>query len=859
MLSRSIFLGFALVVATVGAAQAQVSLGDMNCDGRVDGLDVQPFVDCLLDGNCPPPCSRMEIETVPVENAGNDGDTRYPSGGVSSFGGVDYTYDIGRYEVTAGQYTKFLNAVAATDTYGLYDDDMGNFDYHGCGIAQTGESGSYHYHCLSEAVANRPVNYVGWEDAARFCNWLHNGQPTGPQGLATTEDGAYFLNGATSSEALIAVTRKLGARWAIPTEDEWYKAAYHKNDGVTGNYWYWPTRTENYPNNGNPEGDTGNSANFWDGADVTVGKPYYRTDGGYFSLSYGPYGTFDQGGNVFEWNEGVSGSYRGWRGGGCFSWIDYLAAWNRSQGVPVPMFGMNDLGFRVVELHGACCEPNGACVATKQEYCEGTWQGVGTDCSSVVCPQPTGSCCQADGSCTVTLEVDCTGTWTMFGVCDPNPCPPPTGSCCQADGSCTVTLQANCTGTWTMFGVCSPNPCPQPTGSCCQANGSCTVTLQANCTGTWTMFGVCNPNPCPQPGACCYTDGSCSVTLEANCTGTWNGPGTSCTPNPCTPAGMVLIPVGEFQMGNSFTGEGNSDELPRHAVHVDAFFMDTYEVTNQQYCDALNWAKSQGNLISVISGVVYKYNSGTSYPYCDTTTSSSYSRIINGTTFGVTAGKANHPMVQVSWYGSVAYANWRSGMQGKPLCYDLSTWTCNFGSGYRLPTEAEWEKAGRGGTPGHRFPWSDQDTIQHARCNYYSSSSYSYDTSPTRDYHPCWGVSPYPYTSPMGFFDGSLRYKVDFNWPGSPTSYQTANGANSYGLHDMAGNVWEWCNDWYSSTYYDSSPYNNPHGPTSGTGRVVRGGSWAHSADFCRVAYRYNFSPGIRYHYVGLRLALDSP
>ncbi len=328
--------------------------------------------------------------------------------------------------------------------------------------------------------------------------------------------------------------------------------------------------------------------------------------------------------------------------------------------------------------------------------------------------------------------------------------------------------------------------------------------------------------------------------------------------NPAPP-GMVLIPAGEFLMGNSFTGEGDPDELPRHAVYVDAFCMDTYEVTNQQYCDALNWASAQGNLIQVTSGVVYKYG-GTSYPYCDTTTSSSYSRITwNGTTFGVVAGKANHPMVRVSWYGSVAYCNWRSAMQGKPLCYDLSTWACNFGSGYRLPTEAEWEKAARGGAAGRRFPWSDQDTIQHARCNYYSSSGYSYDTSPTRNYHPCWGSGSTPYTSPVGFFNGSLRYKADWNWPGSPTSYQTANGANGYGLYDMAGNVWEWCNDWYGSSYYSSSPYNNPHGPTSGTYRVLRGGSWNDYANYCRCAYRYHYYPAARNSRHGFRLALDSP
>lgn len=359
-----------------------------------------------------------------------------------------------------------------------------------------------------------------------------------------------------------------------------------------------------------------------------------------------------------------------------------------------------------------------------------------------------------------------------------------------------------------------------------------------NCDGAVTAFDI-------DPFVACLTSGGCP---------------------PCTPPpGMVLIPAGEFQMGDTFS-EGSSDEQPVHAVLVDAFYMDICEVTNQQYADALNWAWAQSGLITVTSGVVYQYGSGTSYPYCSTTSAPAgspdygeYSRITwNGSTFSVVSGKADHPMVAVSWYGSIAYCNWRSAMAGKPLCYDLSTWTCNFEvAGYRLPTEAEREKAARGGTPGHRFPWSDQDTIQHARCNYFSSSSYAYDTSATRGYHPCWGSGSYPYTDPVGFFTGALYYKVDWDWPGSPASYQTASGANGYGLHDLAGNVWEWCNDWYSSSYYSSSPYDNPHGPASGSYRVLRGGGWYDYADNYRVAYRDYYAPGNRYSTRGLRCVLE--
>ena len=330
------------------------------------------------------------------------------------------------------------------------------------------------------------------------------------------------------------------------------------------------------------------------------------------------------------------------------------------------------------------------------------------------------------------------------------------------------------------------------------------------------------------------------------------------------PAEMVFVPAGDFEMGDTFD-EGQDDELPVHTVYLNPYHIDKYEVTTQQYASGLNWAYAQGVLITVTDGVVYQAGTGTSYPYCDTTTSSSYSLITwNGSTFGVTSGKQDHPMLEVTWYGSVAYCNWRSAMEGKPLCYDLSTWTCDFGvTGFRLPTEAEWEKAARGGTPAHRFPWSDTDTIQHARCNYRSDWSggtpyYPYDTSSTENYHPCWGAGGYPYTSPVGFFDGSLQYKADWGWPGTPTSYQTTNSVNGYGLYDMAGNVWEWCTDWYGATYYISSPYNNPTGPVSGSHRVLRGGSWCTVAGRCRVAHRNSHSLDYRYYNQGFRCALGS-
>jgi formylglycine-generating enzyme required for sulfatase activity len=165
----------------------------------------------------------------------------------------------------------------------------------------------------------------------------------------------------------------------------------------------------------------------------------------------------------------------------------------------------------------------------------------------------------------------------------------------------------------------------------------------------------------------------------------------------------------------------------------------------------------------------------------------------------------------------------------------LQTNWVNWNSGYRLPTEAEWEKAARGGAASHRFPWVDTDEIQHSRANYISSDEPqyggAYDTSPTRGYHPTFATGDFPYTSPVGYF-----------------------APNAYGLYDMAGNVFEWCWDWLGE--YSGDAQTDPRGPATGSGRVVRGSTWSSYASRCRVADRTGGDPTYGGDELGFRTVL---
>ena len=262
------------------------------------------------------------------------------------------------------------------------------------------------------------------------------------------------------------------------------------------------------------------------------------------------------------------------------------------------------------------------------------------------------------------------------------------------------------------------------------------------------------------------------LVLVARDLGKTTGSGTTTSPVPTDPnEGMVLIPAGEFRMGSN-SSDARDNEKPVHSVYVDAFYMDKYEVTNAQYAAFLN-AKGK----HVDAGQIW----------LDIGDGDEKIEYVSGK-YRAKAGYENHPVVEVSWYGAMAYAAWK---------------------GKRLPTEAEWEKAARGGLAGLKYPWGN--TIDSTKANY---SNHIKDTTAVGKY--------------------------------------TANG---YGLFDMAGNVWEWCLDEYNANFYSVSPARNPLSGANSvewlinnykgvkSSRILRGGSWYNAVQYVRVAYRNSNAP----------------
>jgi formylglycine-generating enzyme len=278
--------------------------------------------------------SAVSMAWTPIGNPGNAADP------TTGFGAVSYDYSIGTYDVTNAQYAEFLNAkAAASDPLGLYNTNMGSSSSLG-GITRSGVSGSFTYSTIA-GRADMPVNYVSFFDAVRFANWMNNGQGSGD-----TETGAYTLLGGTATPSNgTTVTRNAGANIVLTSEDEWYKAAYY--NALTTSYFAYPFGSNTQSTCTTPT-PSPNKAN----CNHAVGD---LTPVGSYTGSKSPYGTFDQGGNVFQWNEATlsGGSFRGVRGGSFGSTPIILAASPRNI-VGAPTSELNFLGFRVAMVP----EPN---------------------------------------------------------------------------------------------------------------------------------------------------------------------------------------------------------------------------------------------------------------------------------------------------------------------------------------------------------------------------------------------------------------------------------------------------------------------------------------------------------------------
>jgi sulfatase modifying factor 1 len=286
----------------------------------------------------------VTIDWVTVGDPGNAADTS-PIG----YGAVAASFQIMKFEWTNSQYVEFLNAVDpnGTNPNSVYNANMGSDTRGGISFTSGNTAGSKY--AAKTNMGDKPVNYVSWFDAARVANWLQNSQGSG-----STETGAYTLNNATSGTA---PARNPGAQYYIPTENQWYKAAYYKGSGTNADYWEYPTQSNTAPTavtSGSTgigsAGSTGNFANYntsadWNGQDgnvTTVG-----TNGGPSA-----YGAFDMGGNVWEWNDltGAAGSRIGVRGGGWLGSSDAGALSASARYTDVPSAGGDYYGFRLAAV-----------------------------------------------------------------------------------------------------------------------------------------------------------------------------------------------------------------------------------------------------------------------------------------------------------------------------------------------------------------------------------------------------------------------------------------------------------------------------------------------------------------------------
>ena len=652
-------------------------------------------------------------------------------------------------------------------------------------------------------ASNHPVQTVSWWDVVKWCNARSEKEGLTP---------CYTVSGSVMKTGTTEPTVNWSANgYRLPTEAEWEKAA---RGGVSGKRFPWGTDTishshASYRSSANYSYDTSIIKN--------TSHPNYITPGIRISPYTSPVGAFpangfglnDMAGNVVEWCwdwygdstyvNGISnprgaatGSSRVCRGGMWNNFADACRISDRRAGNPTP-FNSSSFGFRVAR----------------------------TNIIPSIIKQPTSITISSGQAATLTIIADRSSSlsyqWYQ-GALGNTTTPVGTNSASFATPVLTSTTTYWVRVTNSVGSVnsalatisCAPAITSQP-ASQTLVNGS-TTTLTVTASGSTPLAyqwykGLVGTTTIPVG----TNSSSFTTPVLTNTTSYWvrvsNSAGiVNSTLAKLSLPELALIPAGAFQVGVT-SGDTDSD-APQQTMNVSAFYMGKNEVTKDLWDEVRIWAVDNG-----------------------------YTDLAAG------AGKAaDHPVQTVSWWDVVKWCNARSQKEGLTPCYTVSgsvmktgttaptvNWTAN---GYRLPTEAEWEKAARGGVSGKRFPWGT-DTISHSRANYYASTSFIYDSSgAVNNYHPTYATGSFPYTSPVGSF-----------------------AANGYGLYDIAGNVWEWCWDWYgASTYVDT----DPRGADSGSLRVSRGGSFDNSAFSCRAAIRGRNTPSSTDNDFGFRVARSS-
>mgnify|MGYP003609484127 FL=1 len=368
------------------------------------------------------------------------------------------------------------------------------------------------------------------------------------------------------------------------------------------------------------------------------------------------------------------------------------------------------------------------------------------------------------------------------------------------------------------------------------------------------------------------------------------------------PPALARIPGGSFAMGNSYSNlypnEGWAHELPVHAVPVSEFYAGRFELTNEELARTLQWALTNGlvelaetyfvytngagevtNVVTNLCGTV-RNAEGTEYELVDLDATYCQIAYTNGA-FAVAADKTNFPAIFVTWHGALAFCNYLSDRQGlaRAVDFEPTNWSVDVSAeGYRLPTEAEWEKACRGGQPGTHFPWPDDSlqgtntylyNIDVAKANYWDGRYGALSNNPA---HPWFNESIR--TTPVGYYDGRqvvTNLTTNFLYlPGTSGADfgQTNDMANGFGLYDMAGNVFEWCWDYHGTDWYANAAASlpDPTGPAAEASyhaqRVVRGGGFTYyigvgisDPSFLRCSFHTSLPVEFSASYLGFRVA----